>query len=151
MVFKNKIQVAFLRKKTSILANFCNIFQVYNNFTVKWPGNSESAPLITPISIKTQKWKFWRFFFQNFCTTWNHRELPTHTILFQHQHFHSPRKWNIHTLSSTHCVAEVFPEINVKSPVVVMVNSYPGWYSKTPCFIKNVGLVLILQNVWRSN
>ena len=90
--------------------NFCNIFHVYNNFTEKWPGNSESAPLITPITIKTQKWKFWRFFFQNFCKTWNHQELPTHTILFQHQHFHSPRKWNIHTLSSTHCVAEVFPE-----------------------------------------
>ena len=53
-------------EKTSILANFCNIFQVYNNFTVKWPGNSESAPLITPISIKTQKWKFWRFFFKIF-------------------------------------------------------------------------------------
>ena len=63
-----------------------------------------------PYIDQNPKMKILKIFFQNFCTTWNHRELPTHTILFQHQHFHSPRKWNIHTLSSTHCVAEVFPE-----------------------------------------
>ena len=34
---------------------------------------------------------------------YSYHTIPTPT-------FNSPRKWNIHTLSSTHCVAEVFPQ-----------------------------------------
>ena len=83
------------------------------NITEKWLADLKSAPMITPKSIKTWKWKIFTIFFHILHKTWNCQELPTHTILFKHNKFCSPRKRNLHSVFCIHRMEEVFSDLSM--------------------------------------